>query len=85
MNETKIICENCGKGELTIAETPAGNVIKRGFTGRRGPQYYQGSLRYITPKCPVCGAFHGKAKVDREKTIERLKSRGLPLTIRSGN
>jgi hypothetical protein len=77
-------CENCQKGELEIQETKDGYVIKRGFTGKRGPQFYAGSTHYLTPNCPVCGAHHGEKIIDHRKTIERMRGMGLPMIIRSG-
>jgi ribosomal protein L32 len=81
--KTTIKCENCGEMTIEIDETRGGNIVKRGFTGRRGKQYYSATTRYLTKNCPKCGSYHGKKIVDRNKVIERLKARGLPLVIKS--
>jgi len=81
--KTTIKCENCGELTIDIIEIPSGFVVKRGFTGRRRKQFYKESMRYLTKKCPKCGAYHGKKIVDRNKVIERLKARGVPLVIKS--
>ena len=77
-------CENCKKGELRVEETRSGYVIKRGFTGRKGPQFYAGTTHFITSNCPNCGAHHGERIIDHSKTVERMRSIGLPMIIRSG-
>uniref|UniRef100_A0A6M3LBG2 Uncharacterized protein n=1 Tax=viral metagenome TaxID=1070528 RepID=A0A6M3LBG2_9ZZZZ len=77
------ICENCGKGELEIIETRPGHVIRRGFTGRKGPQYYKGTVKFLTEDCPSCGARRGKRRESHERKIARLKAAGIPLIIRS--
>ena len=79
-----IPCENCGEECIEIIETRSGYVIKKGFTGRSGPQYYKGTRRYITEKCPKCGAYHGKKAMTHEERINNIKRRGLPLRIKSG-
>jgi hypothetical protein len=78
------ICENCKKGELEINETRDGYVIKRGFTGKKGPQFYAGTTHFITLDCPICGAHHGERIPDRARAILRMQSMGLPMIIRSG-
>lgn len=84
MNDTTITCENCGKGELKIIDLKPGCIIKRGFTGKKGPQYYTGSRKFLTPDCPACGAHHGEKKHDIKNNIERMQRMGLPMIIRSG-
>lgn len=81
--KTTIKCENCGELTIEIDESSSGYVVKRGFTGRRGKQYYSGSVKYLTRNCPKCGAYHGKKIIDMKRVIERLKERGLPLVIKS--
>lgn len=76
-------CQNCGKGELEIIETRPGYIIKRGFTGRKGPQYYGGTKKFLTEACPKCGAYHGEKQGIQNKRILQLKEAGIPLIIRS--
>jgi len=79
----KIKCENCGEETIEVDETPSGYVVRRGFTGKRGKQYYNERIRYLTKNCPKCGAYHGKNQVDREKVMKRIRESGLPLLIKS--
>ena len=82
MAKETIPCENCGERTIEVVEIPGGHVVRRGFTGKRGKQYYKSSVKYLTKNCPKCGAYHGQKQRKTRDTAERLRKLGLPTVIK---
>lgn len=81
---TLISCPHCGKMSIEIKEIPNTILIKRGFTGRKGPQFFRGRDVYLIDKCPDCRKDPRiESKLDREKILKRMKESGLPTVIES--
>lgn len=66
---------------IEIREIPNTILIKRGFTGKKGRQFFRGRDIYLTNKCPECGKDPRKQEFDNEKMQKRLKESGLPSVI----
>jgi hypothetical protein len=77
----KIPCENCGKYVIEIDEIGGTMIVKRGFTGKKGAQYQQGRIIYLTKNCPECGAYHGEKKFDAEKARKRFQELGIDKIV----
>lgn len=78
----KIIpCENCGRYTIEIDEIGGTMIVKRGFTGKKGAQYQQCRIIYLTKNCPDCGAYHGEKKFNPEGAIKRLHELGIDKIV----
>lgn len=67
---------------IEIREIPNTILIKRGFTGKKGAQFFRGRDVYLVDKCSECGLNpHIDTPQDREKMLKRLKESGLPTQI----
>ncbi len=51
MKKELVYCPHCGKKCIEIVEIPGTIRVRRGFTGKRGPQWTKGSIKYLTTKC----------------------------------
>jgi len=79
---TLIPCPHCGKMTIEVREIPNTILIKRGFTGRKGPQFFRGRDVYLVDKCSACGKSpHIEDKINKEKLLKRLRESGLPTVI----
>ena len=72
-----VSCENCGKQTIVIDERRGNIVVRRGFTGKSGPQWQSGHTEYLTAKCSNCGSHHGEKKPEsHESRVKRLLDAG---------
>jgi predicted RNA-binding Zn-ribbon protein involved in translation (DUF1610 family) len=78
----KIVCPNCGKMTIESHEIPNSVVVKRGFTGKKGPQFHRGRIIILTPICPECGhKYTEKKEINHAERIRRIQEAGLSTQI----
>lgn len=87
-------CPFCGKETIKILHQPF--VARKGMSksrfGSGGPVFTKEKSDVLSG-CEACGksqkevekAMNGVAPISHEERLERLKKRGLPLVIESGN
>jgi endogenous inhibitor of DNA gyrase (YacG/DUF329 family) len=77
---TLIPCPHCGKMTIEVREIPNTILIKRGFTGKKGRQFFRGRDVYLTNKCSECGKDSLKNDLDNDKIRKRIMESGMPTS-----
>jgi len=77
-----ISCPHCEEMTIEMNEREGNIVVKRGFTGKKGPQWIPGHDLILTPICSSCGKkYKDEIEFDRKKRLGEFKKQGLPTEI----